>query len=736
MSKIIIYSQPKTKLNKFTGRKFSFEKWNYDMKKTINDSIESLKNIKKYFLDFQEFAEFPVTVSYKRVVPKTFRIQAILVNHEFSGPNQIGSKYIFNRNNKLERIDVIYSLSISDLDKTIDNMCEVEDFILKNPIFQKEVTEITNSNQKAEEKNQKIKELITLKYSSLKTMHKKLLDDFVNILELKINLIEPFEKTPIFSFLDLKINNFNKIIDLLLDNGIDISEESLIASEFWNIDIEKVNQIVTKYPFIFSQTMNDIEIDLDVQEFIQSSKVELPIIKNEDINKTVIGLIDSRVKYIDEWWEQKFIESQYDMLEIHQNEDLDHGTQVASIISLNDFINEEKDGLGIFRVRSFNVLPKGRILTSMLMRKIHKIISENYHEIKIWNISLGSEKSYNELIITPFGKLIDKLQFEFGVQIVTSAGNSENRNLSAPADSLTSISVGSLYKSRTTGKVLEWERSGSGKIFGMYQKPNCYEFGNNRGNPYWGGPIVHSLPGLSENLKIENGTSFSTPLVTRKVAYLIENFKISPQSARAVINYLSKSNSHGIPDLEILKGENDIFIFIEGFIDTKGKYEIDVNLPINSSNKTEFSASYSVCYNIPNEIEIGDEYSPLDISFRLAQKNGSSRSNILSPISKKDSVDADEKALKEYFGKYNPNTVVFDKNFSENNPISLKSKESFSFVVERMDLLNHGIPSVEYGIMVHLKEIAENSLINFEELNFENIISIFNYGDIDIDIEL
>ena len=85
---------------------------------------------------------------------------------------------------------------------------------------------------------------------------------------------------------------------------------------------------------------------------------------------------------------------------------------VSSIIvdgpRLNPWLN---DGCGRFQVRHFGVATASQFSSFTIIKQIKRIIAEN-KDIKVWNISLGSDKEVNDNFISAEAAILDQIQYE------------------------------------------------------------------------------------------------------------------------------------------------------------------------------------------------------------------------------------------------------------------------------------------------------------------------------------
>ena len=125
-----------------------------------------------------------------------------------------------------------------------------------------------------------------------------------------------------------------------------------------------------------------------------------------------IGVIDTlfdKSVYFSEWVEyHEMVDSSIPK----QPKDYDHGTAVSSIIvdgpRLNPWLD---DGCGRFRVRHFGGACGAQFSSFTIIKQIKRIIAEN-KDIKVWNLSLGSDKEINDNFISAEAAILDKIQFD------------------------------------------------------------------------------------------------------------------------------------------------------------------------------------------------------------------------------------------------------------------------------------------------------------------------------------
>ena len=219
-------------------------------------------------------------------------------------------------------------------------------------------------------------------------------------------------------------------------------------------------------------------------------------------------LFDKRV-YFNEWVEYH---EMVDEAIPKQQTDYNHGTAVSSIIvdgpRFNPWLD---DGCGRFKVRHFGVACGAQFSSFTIIKQIKRIIAEN-KDIKVWNLSLGSDKEINDNFISAEAAVLDKIQFENDVIFVIAGTNKPNslvEKIGSPADSINSLVVNAITKS---GLSTNYSRKGLALSF--FAKPDV---------SYYGGSKEQYIT-VCEPLGAASvaGTSYAAPWIARKMSYLID----------------------------------------------------------------------------------------------------------------------------------------------------------------------------------------------------------------------
>jgi hypothetical protein len=411
--------------------------------------------------------------------------------------------------------------------------------------------------------------------------------------------------------------------------GIDVPPERMINDTTMLLRQPQISLLSEKAPYLIAMAVEDISKlshDDIFPEDEQTGGMTIPSPGNEPTIGVIDTMFDKRV-YFHEW--VKFKKMIDDEIPLDQD-DFDHGTAVSSIIVDGPAINPQlDDGCGRFKVRHFGVAAKGRYSAFEIMKLIKEIV-ENNKDIKVWNLSLGSENEINLNSISPEAAILDKIQFENDVIFVIAGTNKDpasgEKRIGAPADSINSIVVNSV---NSEGQCASYSRKGL--VLSFFNKPDVSSHGGDKPS----GEYIRVCASDGESFR--TGTSFAAPWVTRKVAYLIEILGLSREVAKALIVDAAAgwSDTGNDPVLSSLVGHGAVPIRIEDIINSKDeeiKFVVNgvsemydtytYNLPVPKLNeKYPFVAKATLCY-FPNcSINQGVDYTNTELDIYLGRVN-------------------------------------------------------------------------------------------------------------------
>lgn len=389
-----------------------------------------------------------------------------------------------------------------------------------------------------------------------------------------------------------------KTTDLLDKIGINMIDARLIDETTIRLDPDEFKLLTEKVPYLIAMKVHDLrEITPEDVNIVDPRIIEIPSPKNEP----TIGVIDTLFYedvYFKEWVSYtRMVDKQIPT----DTQDCYHGTGVTSIIVDGPTINPDlDDGCGRFRVRHFGVATKGRFSSFTILKAIREIVASN-RDIKVWNLSLGSVMEINRNFLSPEGAELDKLQSEYDVVFVVAGTNKKkdiqkSMRIGAPADSINSIVVNAVD---FEGNPASYHRVGP--VLSFFHKPDISYYGGDTNKK------MRVCTPFGEGLVA--GTSFATPWISRKMAFLIHKMGFTREVAKALLidsaagwnrkDNVSHSIGYGVVPIRIedviQSPDDEIRFILTGSSDTYETYTY--NIPVPSHNdKHPFFAKATLCY--------------------------------------------------------------------------------------------------------------------------------------------
>lgn len=512
-------------------------------------SIEHLLYLKNRLINVRDFWEAEnkpfegvlVSVHYNKIVAKSNRISGL-----FKGENSnyaiVGAKFNTEKNKHI----ITYYLSNKDLENSINLLTSVEKPL--NDYFKDGVTKSIFDDKK---KFNKIRYEL---YSIAKTTFRQIIADISYIENFTIEMPSSQITQSIVTLFDVGMDTKQ----LLERIGIDILGSRVLDNQTVFLDEKQFNLLFNKAPYLISMSIEDLS-ELSPDDFIQKYQSDIATIPKPSI-EPIVGVIDTLFDnsvYFNEWVEY------HDMVDNSipkKSEDYNHGTAVSSIIvdgpKLNPWLD---DGCGRFRVRHFGVATGSRFSSFTIIKQIKNIIAQN-QDIKVWNISLGSDKEINDNFISAEASVLDQIQYENDVIFVIAGTNKLNNNIvkiGSPADSINSVVVNSVTKSGLSTKY-----SRKGLALSFFSKPDVC---------YYGGSEEQYIK-VCEPLGAFDvaGTSYAAPWIARKLSYLIDILGLRREVAKALLIDSARGwNEKPSPEEVALYGHGIVPIKINDIIQTK-----------------------------------------------------------------------------------------------------------------------------------------------------------------------
>lgn len=511
---------------------------------------EQLIRINNFWkLEKTPFQGVLISVYYNKIVAKSNRIGG-LFKGEDSNLAIVGAKF----NEEKSKHIITYFLDISDLDKSIELLLKTND-VLKAK-FHGTIEKSTFDDENLfGNKNKKI--VGTIKFDNFpikKSAFRQVVADVSYIDSFEIEkAIQPLHQSIITLY-----NTKTDTKALFKNLGIDVLSSRILDNHTVFLDEHQMELLFQKAPYLVSMATEDL-LDLSPEDFINEREQGLLSIPSPTIEPT-IGVIDTlfdKRVYFSEWVEY------HDLVDENlpkTTNDYRHGTAVSSLIvdgaRLNPWLD---DGCGRFKVRHFGVASGSKFSSFTITRQIKDIIAEN-KDIKVWNISLGSNQEINDNFISAEAALLDQIQYENDIIFVIAGTNKPSDavvKIGSPADSINSMVVNSVTK-----KGLSTKYSRKGLALSFFAKPDI---------SYYGGSEEQYIQ-VCEPLGAANvaGTSYAAPWIARKLSYLIDILGLNREVAKAMIIDAARSwNEKPTPEEVALYGHGVVPIKIDDIVKTK-----------------------------------------------------------------------------------------------------------------------------------------------------------------------
>ena len=663
-----------------------------------------IEMIKSFWLqENKPFDGILISVHYNKIAAKSNRIAGI-----FKGKNSnfavVGAKF----NEEKTKHIITYFISIEDLEKSMDLL--YHSAVALDSFFGGDINKEILEDKK-QKYSHKYKQFETFPIS--KSVFKQVIADVSYIDDFEVDTAKKQTKQSIVTLYDTKMDT-KKLLNRL---GIDILSGRILDDKTVYLDKNQLELLFEKAPYLVSMATVDIS-ELSPSNFVQDYKPSVLYIPNPTIEPT-IGVIDTlfdeRV-YFSQWVEY------HDMVDknIPQNSnDYNHGTAVSSIIvdgpRLNPWLD---DGCGRFKVRHFGVAT-GSQFSSFTITKLIKEIIANNKDIKVWNISLGSNQEINDNFISAESAILDQIQYENDIIFVVAGTNKPNENINrigSPADSINSMVVNAVTKN---GLSTKYTRRGIALSF--FAKPDV---------SYYGGSSEQYIK-VCEPLGEANvaGTSFAAPWIARKLSYLIDILGLNREIAKVMIIDAARGwNENPSPEQISLYGHGVVPIKIDDIVKTKedeirflvsdisekwNTYNYSFPIPLHD-DKYPYIARVTMCYFPVCDRNQGVDYTNTELNIKFGRIKDNGKMNDIKGDTQNSNEDlvAEKNYLLEQdarsnFRKWDNVKYVAEKPKSRMGAkISYEKNKNWGMSIKTNNRLNpeDGV-GVRFGVVVTLKEI-------------------------------
>lgn len=293
-----------------------------------------------------------------------------------------------------------------------------------------------------------------------------------------------------------------------------------------------------------------------------------------------VAVLDSGVMFPKEW--SQIIAGRW-IAQGSVGGDADHGTKVAGNIAFR-YLSQQQSAQYLTpraRIIDCNILD-GCVPVNIFIRRIQDAVDSFSDIAKVYNLSANATTPIEGDEMSIVGYEIDALQLRKGVQFIVSAGNhnlwetqsnledildDDDSRISAPADSMLSIVVGSIVGDSHTGslsaknEIAPYSRRGPG--FTGFSKPDISAYAgtilSNFGNASVPVDAFSLMMSKNGTLVPDAGTSFSAPIISgdyAEILNIVPHQDINLAKALLYHNALPIWDSESITDDELSFAHN------------------------------------------------------------------------------------------------------------------------------------------------------------------------------------
>ena len=710
----------------------------YDILET---KVEQLKLLQEFWATQNYFDGALISVHYNRMIAKTNRIAGILYE-KGKTPNEsiVGAR--FSKNQKHIITHYVKKETITNSIKELNTAIDILKIEYSGVLSTEQIEKINKNN-------------FPSKYNMSCTRFKNLIVDsyYVEYFGVDNNEV-PYDERCIVSLFDTN----TETTELLKSLNINILENRIIENNTVLLNKDEIELIKSKAPYLISMSMRDFS-DITVDEIKKNKQSFGRSIPSPTIEPT-IGVIDTlfdKSVYFSEWVDFRNMLSS-DLPDVENEMNYKHGTRVSSIIVDGPQLNPKlNDNCGRFKVRHFGVSLHNGFSSFNIIKQIKNIVLEN-KDIKVWNLSLGSDIEIEENFISPIAYLLDKIQVENDV-IFVIAGTNDRRGtknelkIGSPADSVNALVVNSV---NTLDNPTTYSRKGP--VLSFYIKPDVSYYG---GDTTSFEECINTI-GVGNTEDLVSGTSYAAPWIARKLAYLIHILGFSKEEAKALIidsaekwgNKYSEEQiellGHGVVPIDIndiIKSKNDEIRFvISGYAEMYETYNLTLPVPIHN-DKYPFIAKATICYFSTCNRAQGVDYTNEELDLKIGRIDNNEKIKSINKDGQGDiGTYIDEKKSRNEFRKWDNSKSIKERYSPKNGERdSYKNKLWGIRIIKTTRFYNNLTrDKIKFGLVVTLKEInGENRIDEFiqrcffnqwfvEKVEVENQIELYNKAEEEI----
>lgn len=720
-----------------------------------NGAVIKIEHLKKLCSDLERLNNFwnedtlidgaLVSIHYTRVVPKSRRVNGFMSIGSTSANSSIRGARFHNNGKKRKHI-ITHYIPYHTLNESIDRTRKSIQII--SDLFDSQVTSKDILPNSINEKKINFE-----KYGIAKTNFLNIVVDshFVEKFAIPENK-GAFEENSIITIFETKLET-----KLLLEKiGIDILTTRIIDNTTLLMTPDQLALLQSKAPYLISMAVGDLSrlTKDDFLDYKEDGIISIPKPSNEPIIGVIDTMFDNRV-YFSEWVEFKNMIGKDIPL---KPDDYRHGTAVSSIIVDGPTINPElDDGCERFKVRHFGVALGDRFSSFSIVRAIKEIIVSN-RDIKVWNLSLGSNEEVDENFISPEAAVLDQIQYENDVIFVISGTNKPksrqgDMNIGSPADSINSLVVNAVDIENNPAPY-----SRRGIVLSFFNKPDIC---------YFGGSSEKSMKVCDPyGERFVTGTSFAAPWITRKIAYLIHIIGLSREVAKALIidsatNWSTSPSideasliGHGVVPKrieDVINAKNDEIKFVlSGISEKYDTYNYNIPIPV-FKDEHPFVAKATLCYFPKCSRNQGVDYTntELDVYFGRIDNKNKIKSINKNTQSIEDTLSYHhEEDARKYYRKWDNAKHITEVLKSGTRARKAYNNKMWGISIKTKERLNSSDgEDIRFGVIVTLKEInGVNRIETFiqqcslrgwlvNRINVENRLDIYATASEEIEFE-
>lgn len=663
----------------------------------LTDRIDQIKEFWKQ--EKKLFDGILISVHYNKIVAKSNRIAGLFKGKD-SNYAIVGAKF----NQQKTKHIITYFLDATDLDNSVELLLKTSDIVK---------VRFPNGIDKAafDDKNT-IDKIPFSQFSITKSAFKQVIADVSYIEDFEVEMAERQLKQSIVTLYNTRTDT-----KMLFKNiGIDILKSRILDNNTVFLDENQLQVLFEKAPYLVSMATEDLS-ELSPEDFIKEHRQGIPYMPSPTI-EPVIGVIDTlfdKRVYFGEWVEY------HDMVDDNlpkSSDDYRHGTEVDSIIvdgpRLNPWLD---DGCGRFRVRHFGVATGSKFSSFTITKQIKEIIANN-KDIKVWNISLGSNQEVNDNFISAEAAVLDKIQYENDVIFVVAGTNkprADIEKIGSPADSINSMVVNAVTRNGVSTKYAR-----RGLALSFFAKPDV---------SYYGGSEEKYIKVCEPLGEAEvAGTSFAAPWIARKLSYLIDILGLNREVAKAMIIDAARGwNEKPTPEEVALYGHGIVPIKIDDIVYTKEdeiKFLVyDVSEKWNTYNyyfpvpmkddKYPYIARATMCYFPMCDRTQGVDYTNTELNLHFGRiDNNGTVVDIKGDKQNQDVILDNERYFllegeaRERFRKWDNVKYVAERPKSKMMPKKSYNNKNWGMEIKTNNRLDpkDGM-GIRFGVVVTLKEI-------------------------------